>query len=105
MCLKFRPIIDQTNTYTYHATKAISNYLKLLRSNEYTTKDTQVLVAEIKPLPPLNDDEEDVSYDVQSLFANILVEETINYIIDQVYNKGRLTPICKKLIFKRLLKK
>ena len=82
MYLKFRPIIDQTNTYTYHAAKAISDYLKLLRSNEYTIKDTQVLAAEIKPLPPLNDDEEDVSYDVQSLFANILVEETINYITD-----------------------
>ena len=41
--LKFRPIIDQTNTYTYHAVKLISD-LKPLRSNEYTIKDTQLAV-------------------------------------------------------------
>ena len=52
-----------------------------------------------------NDDEEDVSYDAQSLFTNILVGETINYIIDQIYNKGTLVPISMKLIFKQLLKK
>ena len=31
--LKLRPIIDQTNTYTYHAAKAILGYLKSLRNN------------------------------------------------------------------------
>ena len=30
---------------------------------------------------PLRDDEENLSYDVDSLFTNILIEETINYII------------------------
>ena len=65
--LKIRPIIDETNTYTCHAVKAIS--------------------------------------DDQLLFTNIPVEETINYIIGQIYGKGRLTPICGKLIFKQLLKK
>ena len=47
-------------------------------------------------IPPLQDHEEDVSYDVESLFINILIEETINYII-------KLTPICSKMIFRRLL--
>ena len=36
-------------------------------------------------IPPLQDHEEDVSYDVESLFINILIEETINYITDQTY--------------------
>ena len=60
--------------YTYHVAKLIFNYLNPLRSNEYT----------IKSLPPLNEDEEDTSYDVQSLFTNIPVEETINSITDQI---------------------
>ena len=30
-------------------------------------------------IPPLQDDKEDISYDVESLFANILIEETIKY--------------------------
>ena len=34
---------------------------------------------------PLQDDEGYVSYDVESLFTNILIVETINYITGQIY--------------------
>ena len=46
-----------------------------------------------------------MSYDVGSLFTNIPFNETIEYLLDQTYNKKRLKPICSKLIFKRLLTK
>ena len=39
----------------------------------------------LSSIPPLQDDEEDVSYDVVSLFINIPIQETINYIIEQLY--------------------
>ena len=39
------------------------------------------------------------------MFTNILIKETIEYILDQVCNKERLKTICSKVIFKRLLKK
>ena len=42
---------------------------------------------------------------MESLFTNIPINETIEYILDQIYNKERLKPICSKLIFKRLLRK
>ena len=42
------------------------------------------------------EDEEDVSYDVESLFTNIPVKETIYCTIDQIYEQKKLTPICKK---------
>ena len=32
---KFRPIIDQSNTYTYNAAKIVSNYLQPLAHNDY----------------------------------------------------------------------
>ena len=52
----------------------------------------------------MKDDEEDVSYDVESLFTSIPVDETIEYILDEIYDKKKLKPFCKKrLIFKRLL--
>ena len=54
-------------------------------------------------IPPLQDDEEDVSYGFESLFTNIPIEETINYIIEQIYVHKKLTPICLKLILRRLL--
>ena len=42
---------------------------------------------------------------MESLFTNIPTNETIDYILDQIYNKKKLKPICRKLIFKRLLLK
>ena len=54
-------------------------------------------------IPPLQDDEEDVSYDVESLFTNILIKEKISYIFEQMYVQKRLMPIWSKLIFRRLL--
>ena len=38
--LKLRPIIDQTGTYIYNASKVIANYLKLLAKNDFTISDT-----------------------------------------------------------------
>ena len=40
--LKFRPIIDQTGTYTYNVAQVISKYLKPLSRNKHTIGDTQV---------------------------------------------------------------
>ena len=57
----------------------------------------------LSSIPPLQDDEEDVSYDVESLFTNIPIQETINYIIEPIYYQKKLTPTCSKLIFRRLL--
>ena len=51
----------------------------------------------------MEEDKEDVPYDLESLFTNIPVKETIDYIIDAIYMKKNLTPICTKLIFKRSL--
>ena len=53
----------------------------------------------------LQRDEEDVSYEVESLFNNIPLNETIDYILNQIYNEKKLKPICSKLIFKGLLLK
>ena len=57
----------------------------------------------IKELPPLKGDEEDVSFDIDSLFTNVPINDTIDYILDQIYVQHKLKPICSKLIFKRLL--
>ena len=101
--LKFRPIIDQTGTFTYNAAKVTSDYFRPLCKNEYSINDTQKLPSMLSSIPPLEDDEKDVSYDVESLFTNIPIEEIINYINEQIYVHKMLTPICSKLIFRRLL--
>ena len=44
----------------------------------------------LKDQTPLNPNEEYVSYDVESLFTNIPLDETINYTINEIYQKNRL---------------
>ena len=99
--LKFQTIMDQTGTYTYNAAQVIYNYLKPLCINEYNIKDTLQFRQLLKDLTPLKDDEEYISYDVESLFANIPLKETMNYILEQIYVHNKLPIICTKLIFRR----
>ena len=103
--LKFRQIVDQTGTATYDPAKVISEYLKPLPFNEYKINDCLKFPDMIKALPPSQKNEEYVSYDVESLFTNIPLKETIDYIIHKIYNLKLMKPISKKLIFKRLLYK
>ena len=99
--LKFRPIISQIGTYTYKASRVMSQYRKSLCENEYKINDTQTFELMIKNQIPLIPDEEYVSNDVDSLFTNIPVEETIEYIIYQIYNEKKVPQICSKTIFRR----
>lgn len=85
--IRFRPIIDQTGT----AARVIANYLKQLCKNEYTINES--FFQEVTNWPSLEDDEEDTSYDVESLFTNIPIKETIDNIIDQIYVQKKLTSI------------
>ena len=103
--LKFRPIISQVGTYTNNATKVIANYLKPFCQSEYKINGTQSFPSMLKDQKPLNPNEEYVSYDVDSLFTNIPVDETINYIINEIYQKKKLPQIGSKTIFKKLLYK
>ena len=84
--LKLRPIIDQSGTMTYNISKFIADYLKPLANNDYIIKDTQEFPNIIKTFR-LKEDEETVSYDVDSLFTSIPLKDTIDYILDQIYNK------------------
>ena len=70
--LKFRPIMDQWNTYTYN-TKIVSDYLQPLAHNDYVIKDTHTF-AEIIKDDVWDPNKEYVSYDVESLFVSILVK-------------------------------
>ena len=100
--LKFRPIVDQTGTATYGTAKVIGEYLKLLAFNEYKINDC-LKFPDIKASPSLQKNEEYVSYEADSLFTNIPLKETTDYIIYKIDNEKFLKPICKKMIFKRLL--
>ena len=99
--LKLRLIISQVGAYTYDAAKVIANCLKQLCQNEYKIDDTQSLPSMLKQQTPLSLDEEYVSYDGESLLTNIPVDETISYIVNEIYRKSNLPQRYSKIIFKR----
>ena len=102
--LKLRPIIDQTGTYIYKASKVVAKYLGPLAKNDYSIRDTLSFPDLLKSASS-DDNYEDVSYDVGSLFTSIPVQETIDYILYKIYVKKELKPFCKKSIFKKQLNK
>ena len=68
--LKLRPIIDLTGTYTYNTSKVIADYLRTLSKNQYTISDI-LKFPDLLKSTYTNDNYEDVSYDVESLFTSI----------------------------------
>ena len=104
--LKFRPIIAQTGTCYYNTAQVIGQYLKpLCAENNFIITNTQDFASMIKEQPPLQDNEEYVSYDVESLFTNVPINETIDHILDMIYVHKKLPEICTRLVMKRLLRK
>ena len=99
--LRFRPTILQVGTFTYNAAQVITNYLKPLCQNNYKIANTQSLPSMLKEQTPLILDEEYVLDDLESLFTNIPVDETISYIIYEIYQRNTLPQIYSTVILKR----
>ena len=53
----------------------------------------------------ISEDEEDVSYNAESLLTNIPIKNTTDFICEEIYVNKKLEPICKKSILKKLLYK
>ena len=69
----------------------------------YIITNTQHFPDMIKQQPPLKGNEEYVSYDVESLFTNVPVRETIEYIIDQIYNNEKLKNHCDQVNIQKIV--
>ena len=97
---KYRPIISQIGSPTYQIAKYLLEFVKPFTSNEYTVKDTFEFVS-------LLDDKDHRlvmgSLDVESLFTNIPLDETITIITNKVFGKKRKVNGISKRDFKRLL--
>jgi len=71
--LSMRPILSASGTYNYKLAKWLEEKLKPLSVNQYTIDDALGFSKEIRKHPVLDDDIL-VSYDVTSLFTNVLVQ-------------------------------
>ena len=78
----FRPIVFSIGTYKYNLSKYLCELLSPNLPNEFCTKDMFTFVEELKEVS-IND-KFLVSYDVNSLFTNIPLKETINLAVDLI---------------------
>ena len=99
-CPPFRPIFSAINTPTYKLAKFLVPILKSLTSNEYTVKDSFAFVEEI-----VEQDSEFFmgSLDVDSLFTNIPLEETIDICTSTLFENMEKVEGLSKIEFKELL--
>ena len=78
----FRPIVSSIGTYNYNLSKYLCELLSPNLPNEFCTKDTFTFVEQLKEVTI--HDKFLVSYDVNSLFTNIPLKETINLAVDLI---------------------
>ena len=96
--LKLRPIVSTCDPFT---TKQPGTwpptYSLLLRTNT-ASKPPRTLPTVSVNNRTLDDDEVLVSYDVSSLFTEVLLDDTIDY-IKEIYTQSKLPQLSSKLLF------
>ena len=96
----FRPILSAIGTCAYNLAKFFVPILKEITTNEYTVKDSFSFAGEVTEQ---NAELFMVSFDVESLFTNIPLDETINICVDRLYNRRKKVKGLLKRHFKQLL--
>ena len=99
-CPPFRPILSALQTPTYKLAKYLVPILEPLTTNKYTVKDSFKFATEI-----VEQDSSNFmgSLDIDSLFTNIPLEETIEIGTNNLFKNSDIAHGLKKSEFKDLL--
>lgn len=99
-----RPVVDFRKSPTYELAKFLSNILKpLTRNYQYTIKNSKQFVDEIKKIK-IRPVEVKASFDVKSLFTNVPISRTLEYINNQLKEKYPTSNKLKRKSIMELLK-
>ena len=98
---KLRPIVSSMDTFNYNLIRFLCDLLSSLVPNDYSCKDTFSFVSQIKNANLSK--KFIVSYNVTSLFTNIPLQETIDIVINLIFNHNPNLNITEKELEKLLL--
>ena len=99
-----RPIISSSGTYNYNLAKFLDSLIKpLLVSSKYILNDTFDFINKLSKISSCG--LYMVSFDVESLFTNIPLEETIHIICEIIFEKIKLFHGFTESQFRKMLKK
>ena len=96
-CPPFRPILSALQILSYNLANSLVPILNPLTKNEYTVKDSFQFAEEICEQDPMD------SLDVDSLFTNIPLDETIDICVNQFLENTDTIEGFKKSELKQLL--
>ena len=100
-----RPIVSCINSYNYRLGKYLANIIKPIRDSIYSLKNTDEFLKFLKENSHLSKDNKVISFDIESLFTNIPVDETINIICYKLYcTDHKLKPFIPENYLLELLK-
>ena len=102
----FRPIVDKTSTCYYNVDSYLTELLNPLTQNEFIIRDSFDAADKIKSIPAdvFDDGYIFASFDVESLFTDLSLQQTINRILDRVHNNKLITTQLKKRTLEKLIK-
>ena len=97
-----RPIISNIGTATYETAKFLNPLLAPLGKSDHSIINTEGFVNQVKGqgIPEVY---KIISFDVQSLFTNVPLNETIDIILTKVYDENKIDTMISKSILKELL--
>ena len=73
----------------YNLAKYLTKLLAPLRESEYIIKSTKEFIGKVKSKEVPNG-YQIVSFDVKSLFTNVLLDQTIDIVLRKIYDKHEL---------------
>ena len=91
----FRPIVSSIGAYNYNLAKFLSKMITPYICHDYSCKDTFSFVNGIQSAE-IDTDKFLISYDVQSLFTNIPLEETLDIAVELLLRNEPQLKISKK---------
>ena len=82
-----RPVLSARKTPIYNLSKFLIQFLEPYTHNEFTLKNSGQLIDELKNVQ-LNNESYMVSFDIESLYTNIPVKESIDIALNQIINNN-----------------
>ena len=98
---KLHPIVSSIGTFNYNLARFLCDLLSPLVPNDYSCKDTFSFASQIKNANLSKAFL--VSYDVASLFTNIPLQETIDIVINLIFNHNSNLNVTKEELKKLFL--
>ena len=98
-----RPVLSAISTFNYGLGKALSQMLTMIIDKKNMIRDSFAFVKELLSLPISMSQYKMVSFDITSLYTNIPLNETIDIIINHLYNGNIKPPSTREEDMRRLL--